>query len=63
MIQPQITDDEAEAIERSLKPCPHCGGVTILERWEYYWIQCIECAAHTAQDKLEVCVEKWNRRV
>ena len=51
-----------QEIEKTLKPCPHCGGQAILQRmYNDWWVDCrAEC-----QDASDVqgAANKWNERV
>lgn len=43
--------DDLKLHEIDLEPCPHCGGVGIIEEeagWCFY-TACLDCGAHTAE--------------
>ena len=64
-----MTEQELKELEKSLAPCPCCGGHAHIHtslRDGYGFVVCgntWECGLTNRLDKIETAVKRWNRRV
>lgn len=50
----------------SLKPCPFCGHVAILNKstdGKYYWVSCSNDECNTCKSTKEEAIDVWNKRI